>query len=109
MTRTALIVLSCLALASCAPPGSGAGGGAGDARLRAACNAAADRVYEAQHRAEIFAPMSEVNSPQSSTYAAGADGRGLSQLFGRQNDVDQCVRSGGNPAAAATGAPPPAR
>ena len=104
MTRTASIALMCLALASCAPTS----GGGGDARLRAACNQAADRVYEAQHRADIFAPMSGVNSPQSGTYAAGSDGRGLSQLFGRENDVDDCVRTGGHPAGPAPAAPPPA-
>ncbi len=104
MTRTASIVLTFLALASCAPPG----GGGGDARLRAACNQAADRAYETQHRGDIFAPMSGVNSPQSGSYAAGADGRGLSQLFGRENDVDNCVRTGGHPAGPAPAAPPPA-
>jgi hypothetical protein len=95
MNRTASILLTCFALASCAPAG---GGGSGDSRPRAACTQAADRVYDTQHRADIFAPMSGVNSPQSGNYTSSADGKDLSQLFDRDNDIDNCVRRNGLPA-----------
>ena len=104
MNRTAVILLTCLALASCAP--AGRGGGSGDARLRTACTHAADRVYDVQHRGDIFAPISGVNSPQSGNYVSSADGKDLSQLFDRDNDIDNCVRRNGLPANQPV--PPPA-
>lgn len=94
MNRTAAILLSCMTLASCAPAGGG-GAPAGDARLQEACRQAADRQYDSQHRADIFAPMSGVNSPQSGNYTSSANGRGLSQIFERDNDIRDCVRRGG--------------
>jgi hypothetical protein len=104
MNHTAAILLSCLALASCAPAG-GSGATAGDSRLQEACRQAADRQYDSQHRADIFAPMSGVNSPQSGNYTSSADGRGLSQIFERDNDISGCVRRGGLTATPATPAP----
>jgi hypothetical protein len=107
MNRAAFILLTCLALASCAPAGGGRATSQ-DSRLRAACTQAADRVYDTQHRGDIFAPMSGVNSPQSGNYTSSADGRGLSQIFGRDNDIQDCVRRGGMPADSAPVSPPPA-
>jgi hypothetical protein len=107
MSRTASILLTCLALASCAPAGGG-GATSQDSRLRAACTQAADRVYDTQHRADIFTPMSGVNSPQSGNYTSSADGRGLSQIFGRDNDIQDCVRRGGASSDSVPPAPPPA-
>ena len=94
MNRTAAILLSCLALASCAPMGGG-GSTAGDPRLQEACRQAADRAYDVQHRADIFVPMSGVNSPRSGNYTSSADGRGLSQIFERDNDIRDCMRRAG--------------
>ena len=104
MNRTAIILLSCLAMASCAP-GRGGGSASGDSRLQEGCRQAADRAYDTQHRADIFAPMSGVNTPQSNNYAAGADGRGLSRVFERDNDIRDCVRRSG----VAANAPVPAQ
>ena len=98
MNRTASILLTCFALASCAPAGGGGGTTSGDSRLQVACRQAADRAYDTQHRADIFVPMSGVNTPQSNDYAPGTDGRGLSQVFERDNDIHDCVRRGGQTA-----------
>jgi hypothetical protein len=103
MNRNAAILITCLALASCAPAGGG-GNASGNSRLDEACRQAADRAYDTQHRADIFVPMSGVNTPQSNNYAPGSDGRGLSQIFERDNDIRDCVRRGG---ATATPAAPP--
>ncbi len=97
MIRTTTILLTCLAMASCAPAGRG-GNTAGNSRLDDACRQAADRAYDTQHRAEIFVPISGVNTPQSNDYAPGSDGRGLSRIFERDNDIRDCVRRGGQTA-----------
>ena len=110
MNRTASILLTCFALASCAPAGGGGGATSGDSRLQVACRQAADRAYDTQHRADIFVPMSGVNTPQSNDYAPGTDGRGLSQVFERDNDIHDCVRHGGLRSTTETPVPPaPAR
>ena len=101
--RTGLLLV-CLAMASCAPTGGG-GAASGDAATRAACRQAANRVYDAQNRAEIYAPASGVNSPASGAYSPGGDSRGLSSLFAHDRMIDDCVRrqgiaepAGGQPA-----------
>jgi len=109
MNRIVAILLTCTALANCAPAGRGEST-SGDPRLQEACRQAADRQYDAQHRADIFAPMSGVNTPQSNNYAPGSDGRGLGQIFERDNDIRDCVRRGGlaaRPAAPAQPVTPP--
>ena len=94
MNRTAAILFACLALANCAPTGGG-GAARGDARLEEGCRQAVDRQYDTQHRADIFAPMSSVNSPRSANYTTSADGKGLGQIFARDNDIRDCVRRSG--------------
>jgi hypothetical protein len=93
MNRTAAIMFTCLALASCAPGGDRSA--SGDSRLEEGCRAAVDRQYDTQHRADIFAPMSGVNAPQSGNYTSSANGQALSQIFARDNDIRDCVRRGG--------------
>lgn len=94
MYRTAAILLTCVALANCAPAG-GDRAASGDARLEEGCRAAVDRQYDVQHRGDIFAPMSSVNAPQSGHYTSSADGKGLGQIFARDNDIRDCVRRSG--------------
>jgi hypothetical protein len=108
MTRTAAVLLTCLAFAGCAPIGGG-GSNAGDPRIVAACRREADRVYDTQHRADIFTSQSGVNSPQSNDYSPGGGNRRLGDLFERDNDVRDCVRRAGVAAAPAAPVTPPAR
>ena len=93
MNRAAAIFLTCLALASCAPAGGGAK--RGDPSTQEACRAAADRVYDTQHRADIFAPSSGVNTPSSGSYAPGADSARLGNIFARDYMIRDCVRRNG--------------
>lgn len=94
MRRTAPILLTCLALASCAPKGGGET--RSDAAIKAACRERADQIYDRQHRGEIYSPQSGINTPFSGNYAPSDDSRGLSQLFARDSMIDDCVRHSGN-------------
>lgn len=113
MTRTVTMLIACLALASCAPGGGRGGGGpaAYNPELHEACRQAADRVYDARHRGDIFAPTSGVNTPQSGNYTSSANGQHLADIFERDNDIQDCERRAGLVAAPAEPppAPPPAR
>ncbi len=106
MNRTAAVLLTCLALASCAP--SEGGSTRADPGTQEACRVQADRVYDSQHRADIFAPMSGVNTPSSNSYAPGADSPRLGQIFARDNMIRDCVRRGGVSADPDTQVQPPA-
>ncbi len=99
MNRFAAVLPILLALASCAPADKGAS--RGDPSMQDACRTAADRVYDSQHRADIFAPSSGVNSPASGSYAPGADSARLGNIFARDNMIRDCVRRGGEPEPAA--------
>ena len=106
MYRTAAILLTCLGLAQCAQIGGGAP--RGDPALEGACRQRADRIYDAQHRGEIFSAPQGVNSPSSGAYAPGDDAPGLGQIYARDNMIQDCVRHGVAPDAAQGGAPAPA-
>jgi hypothetical protein len=103
MNRTATILLTCLALASCAPKTGGEA--RGDAATEAACRQHADQVYDVRNRGDIYSPQSGVNTPSSGSYAPGGDSRNLGQIFARDRMIRDCVRRGGVTDSAPTESP----
>jgi hypothetical protein len=101
MIRTAAVLLSVLALAGCAERAS-----RGDPRLEDACRVAADRVYDFQHRGDIYSGQTNTNTPSSGIYAPGGNTQALGHIFARDNMIRDCVRHGGE--AAPAPAPQPA-
>lgn len=107
MNRAAALLLVCLLPAACSP--SGGSRPAADPATQAACRVQADRIYDTQHRADIFAPSAGVNAPLSNSYGPGSDGRQLGEIFARDNMIQDCVRRNGSVDAAPAPAPAPAR
>jgi hypothetical protein len=85
--------------------GAGAARSPGDAAKVAACRAQTDRVYRAQNRGAIFLPNDQRDSPFSSSYDPGLTSRGLSGLFGRDQEQAECLHELGEraPGDASTG------
>jgi hypothetical protein len=100
---TASLLPMLLALAYCAPPPAPAGQARADAATMAACRTHADEVYNRQHRDTIYT-ISSRDSPFSANDSRGVVDNGLSQRYGRENMVRECVRNTGTEAdrAAAT-------
>ncbi len=90
MIRSAAVLLSVLALAGCAERA-----GRGDPRLEDACRVAADRVYDTQHRGDVYSGQANTNSPSSGMYAPGGNTQTLGHIFARDNMIRDCVRHGG--------------
>jgi hypothetical protein len=90
---------ACLMLAACqdapAPPVAANGAGRSDAATQAACRAHADQVYDERNRADIYAPLSSVNTPYSANYTPGVTNRGLADLYARDSLIRDCVRNTG--------------
>jgi hypothetical protein len=82
-----------LAIAACAAPPP-TGQARADAATLNACREHADAVYDRQHRDTIYA-ISSRDSPFSANYTPGLVDRGLSQRFGRETMVRDCVRNTG--------------
>ena len=83
-----LILLASLpaaALAGCGPQPS-----AQELATEDYCRAAANRVFDAQHR-DLLSEEDQSSSPLSSTGLPGVPNRGLSDLFIHDNRVDDCV------------------
>jgi hypothetical protein len=115
MTRAALLrMLVLLALSACDSgplsssegPGYGAVGPSGvaaqnrnDLATRDACRERANEMYDKRGRAEIYAPQSSVNTPQSANFVSGVTDRGLAARFDYERTVNECVRN------ASSGAP----
>ena len=94
--RTAMflpLLAASLALAQCAPPPAPVGQTRADAAALAACRERADEVYDRTHRDTIYT-ISNRDTPYSANYAPSV-GRGLSDRFGRDNMVRDCVRNSG--------------
>jgi len=94
--RFALSLLTLL-LSGCTLGPSPAGGGEAQAQqsLVTACRQRADEAYNVTHRDQIYASESQVNTPFSANYQPGIPSRGLSDLFARDQMVDDCVRNTG--------------
>lgn len=110
MNRLAVLLL--LALTCCAPQQQTAEQRANAATL-AACREHADEAYNRTHRDSIYSisgTASGRDTPFSANYTPGVVDRGLSQRFGRETMVRDCVRNTGTEtdrSAAATPVPPP--
>ena len=94
MSRRLALLLPALAIAACAVPPPPTGQARADAATLNACREHADAVYNRQHRDTIYS-ISSRDSPYSANYTPGVVDRGLSQRFGRENMVRDCVRNTG--------------
>ncbi len=74
----------------------------------AACRSEADRAYLQQNQA-LLSERSQRDTPFSSSGTVGVTSEGLSQLYGRSNDVEACLRrrrGGGTEPAASSAVSP---
>ncbi len=110
MTRAVLSFLPAgplllvLALAGCSQTdlGTNLGGslsgqtpqGRVDAATMEACRQRANEIYDKQNRGTIYAPSYGVNNPMSGNYTPGIE-RGLSQQFGYEQMLRECIRNAG--------------
>jgi hypothetical protein len=89
-----------------------------DAQTRAACRERANQVFDQQNRGAIFSGQSQANMPFSANWTPDVPNRGLSQQFGFNQIVNDCVRNtgtettrtspgSGTPAAPAQASPSP--
>jgi hypothetical protein len=88
---TAILVSGCMA-----PPRAPDGTieqSAGDQKALVACRTRANEVYDQQNRGAIFNPMStDRDTPRSGDYVSGIPTRGLSERYGYENMIDDCLR-----------------
>jgi hypothetical protein len=92
--KTALLLPLLLVLGQCAAPPPPVGQSRADAATVAACREHADEVYNRQHRDTIYT-ISSRDTPYSANYMPGLVDRGLSQRFGHENLIRDCVRNTG--------------
>jgi hypothetical protein len=95
MSRPSVLLLPMLlALAYCAPPPPPppVGQTRADAATREACREHADQVYDRQHRDTIYT-ISSRDTPFSANDSRGVIDNGLSQRYGRDNMLRDCVRN----------------
>ena len=95
--RTALaVLLSAGVLGACAQPPRGVADANRPSRAALAqCRQEVDRVYAAQNRAEL-SQRDQRDSPLSDNYVSGITSRGLSSLYGQDNDFASCLRNAQN-------------
>jgi len=109
MSRLPLLFPLLLALAHCSPPPPPVGQARADAATLAACREHADAVYDRTHRDSIYTINSQ-NSPFSGGYLPAPVNAGLSDRYGRDNMVRDCVRNTGTETdRSATTTPAPAK
>jgi hypothetical protein len=87
-------LLGAVALSGCKGPPTG-GQAQADAQTRAACRQRAEQAYDQQNRAEIYSPLSPVNTPYSANYVPDSSDRGLSDLFAHDRMINDCIRNTG--------------
>jgi len=107
MNRLCLVLLTAAAaLQGCeGPPPTGQA--QADAETRSACQQRAEQAYEQRNRADIYSPMTSVNSPYSANYVPSVSDRGLSDLFVHDRMVSDCVRNTGTGAERSVPPTPP--
>ena len=94
----AAVLLSAGALAACAQQprsASATADGRASRAVVAACRQEVDRTYAAQNRAEL-SMRDQRDTPLSDNYVSGITSRGLSSLYGRDNQMAACVRNAQN-------------
>ena len=95
MSRRILLLLPVLlAPAACTPPPPPVGQARADAATMTACREHADAVYNRNNRDSIYT-ISSRDTPFSANYTPGVVDRGLSQRYGRDMMVRDCVRNTG--------------
>lgn len=97
MIRLSIGLLPLLALAHCTPPPQTPEARANAATL-AACREHADEAYNRTHRDTIYSMSGSASgrdTPFSANYTPGVLDRGLSQRFGHENMIRDCVRNTG--------------
>lgn len=93
MNRLVALLLP-LALSQCAPPPALTGQTKADAATLNACRERADAAYDRTHRDSIYS-ISSRDSPFSANYTPEVVDRGLSQRYGHDSMVRDCVRNTG--------------
>lgn len=81
-------------LAACSAPPAPTAQSRADQATLSACRQRADEIYQRQNRASLYA-MDNRDSPGSSTYVSGITTRGLSERYGWDTQVSDCVRNQG--------------
>jgi hypothetical protein len=92
--RATLWLAALTALAACSAPPAPTGQGRADQATLSACRQRADEIYQRQNRASLYA-MDNRDSPGSSSYVSGITTRGLSERYGWDTQVSDCVRNQG--------------
>jgi hypothetical protein len=90
-------------LAACSPPPAPTAQSRADQATLSACRQRADEVFQRQNRASLYTQDGR-DTPGSGSYVSGITSRGLSERFGWDTQVSDCVRNQG---AAADTAPAP--
>ncbi|MBN9561342.1 MAG: hypothetical protein J0H14_11530 [Alphaproteobacteria bacterium] len=92
--RATIWLAALIALGACSPaPAPSAQTRANQATV-AACRQRADEVFQRQNRAALFTQDNR-DSPGSGSYVSGITTRGLSERFGWDRQVADCVRNQG--------------
>ncbi len=105
--RAAVWLAALTSLAACSPPPAPTAQSRADQATLSACRQRADEVFQRQNRASLFLQDNR-DSPGSGSYVSGITTRGLSERFGWDQQVSDCVRNQGAaegiaPAPASTG------
>jgi hypothetical protein len=107
MSRLRQLFPMLLLLAHCEAPPPPVGQARADAATLAACRERADEIYDRTHRGTIYS-INGQNSPFSGGYLPAPVNQGLSDRFGRDSMVRDCVRNTGTETdRSATTAPAP--
>ena len=95
MSRLRLLLLPLLALTQCTPPPAAPTGQTrSDAATLAACREHADAAYNRNNRDSIYT-IGNRDSPFSGNYGPAPVDKGLSQRYGRESMIRDCVRNTG--------------
>ena len=106
MSRCVMLLL--LTLPACTPsPAPSSGQARADAATMTACREHADAAYNRQNRDSIYT-ISSRDTPFSANYTPGLVDRGLSQRYGHELMVRDCVRNTGTETDRTPGSTPPA-
>jgi hypothetical protein len=105
--RATVWLAALIALAACSPPPAPTAQSRANQATLAACRHRADETYLRQNRASLYM-QDDRDSPGSSTYVSGITTRGLSDRYGWDSQVSDCVRNQGAAEETAP-APTPAR
>jgi hypothetical protein len=97
ITPRLLALLCAMALCACADGGGAplSGQALADSQTRDACRDRVNQAFEVRDRAQIYSPLSQVNTPYSAGYLPEQDDRGLSDQFEHDTMLSNCIRNTG--------------